>query len=562
MSYQVLARKWRPQVFEEVTGQETVTKTLQNAITSGRIAHAFLFSGVRGVGKTTTARILAKALNCHDGPTPRPCGQCVSCTEIAASGSVDVLEIDAASNRRIDDVRELRESVRYGTARDRFKIFIIDEVHMLTNEAFNALLKTLEEPPAHVKLILATTEHHKIPVTITSRCQQYDFKPIPFNLILDRLRLICGEEGIEVSDYGLRAVTSISQGSMRDAQSTLDRVIAFAGRQITDDDVRSLLGVVDEKLVSATFEAILNGDRGDLIRQTRELADQGIEPLNFCRKLVEHVRNLMVCRVAGWETKLVNLPDTEKEIVLGQAEKLSEIDLIRFYDVLSRTESDLRWHLHPAIHLEMTLVKLIELSRLPLLEDLIGQLQAGGSKPMAEPANQGSALRPEPRMPAAARPAVVEPPPTRRKFRSDEDAPAAPAPLPSDGPEPGPYAEPDEQIGGDPVHHLLTALQQQQHHRVYGALHEAENNGSLRFQTGMLHARVSSTIHANTLQDPANQQIIKEQLFRIVGTDCGITIEIEGGEPERRQDPTEHPGVRSLIEKYPGKIIVQRKMEN
>ena len=203
MSYQVLARKWRPQVFEEVTGQETVTKTLQNAITSGRIAHAFLFSGVRGVGKTTTARILAKALNCHDGPTPRPCGQCVSCTEIAASGSVDVLEIDAASNRRIDDVRELRESVRYGTARDRFKIFIIDEVHMLTNEAFNALLKTLEEPPAHVKLILATTEHHKIPVTITSRCQQYDFKPIPFSLILDRLALICREEGIEISDYGV-----------------------------------------------------------------------------------------------------------------------------------------------------------------------------------------------------------------------------------------------------------------------------------------------------------------------------------------------------------------------
>ncbi len=557
MSYQVLARKWRPQVFEEVTGQETVTKTLQNAITSGRIAHAFLFSGVRGVGKTTTARILAKALNCHDGPTPRPCGQCVSCTEIAASGSVDVLEIDAASNRRIDDIRELRESVRYGTARDRFKIFIIDEVHMLTNEAFNALLKTLEEPPPHVKLILATTEHHKIPVTITSRCQQYDFKPIPFSLILDRLRLICREEGINISDYGLRAVTSISQGSMRDAQSTLDRIIAFAGREISDDDVRSLLGVVDDKLVSATFDAILGGDRAALIRQTRDLADQGIEPLNYCRKLVEHVRNLMVCRVAGWEAKLVNLPDTEKDAILAQAARLSEIDLIRFYDVLSRTESDLRWHLHPAIHLEMALVKLIELSRLPLLEEVIGQLQTGGTPPRhaTEAPSRAPAPRPETRTPANPRPAVPD-----RSIPSPVDEPSPPVDEPS--PLRPPQASEDTQTGTNPVSHLLTALQQQQHQRIYGALHEAENNRTLTFHAGMLHARVSSTTHAKTLQDVANQEIIKTQLSKITGAECGITIEIEGEEPQPRKDPTEHPGIRSLLEKYPGKIIVQRKVEN
>jgi len=567
MSYQVLARKWRPQVFDEVTGQEPVTKTLQNAITSGRIAHAFLFSGVRGVGKTTTARILAKALNCHDGPTPRPCGQCVSCTEIAASGSVDVLEIDAASNRRIDDVRELRESVRYGTARDRFKIFIIDEVHMLTNEAFNALLKTLEEPPAHVKLILATTEHHKIPVTITSRCQQYDFKPIPFNLILDRLRLICGEEGIEVGDYGLRAVTSISQGSMRDAQSTLDRVIAFAGRQITDDDVRSLLGVVDEKLVAATFEAILNGDRGDLIRQTRELADQGIEPLNFCRKLVEHVRNLMVCRVAGWETKLVNLPDTEKEIVLGQAEKLSEIDLIRFYDVLSRTESDLRWHLHPAIHLEMTLVKLIELSRLPLLEDVIGQLQAGGTKPAS---GGGKPATPVPRAnPAPASPVRTTPNPgtvTAPAATSARPIAADPADeyIPDDAPPPldSPPFEPEDvrpQVG-KPYDQLLAAVQQRpETDRLYHSLLQAEYRG---FEGGILELKASST-HARTIE--ASKELIRDLWGKITGSECRDVV-VPGDEgaasAASRPDPTEHPGVRSLIEKYPGKIIVQRKMEN
>ncbi len=561
MSYQVLARKWRPQIFEEVTGQEAVTKTLQNAITSGRIAHAFLFSGVRGVGKTTTARILAKALNCHDGPTPRPCGQCVSCTEIAASGSVDVLEIDAASNRRIDDVRELRESVRYGTARDRFKIFIIDEVHMLTNEAFNALLKTLEEPPPHVKLILATTEHHKIPATITSRCQQYDFKPIPFSLILDRLRLICREEGVEVSDYGLRAVTSISQGSMRDAQSTLDRIIAFAGREISDDDVRSLLGVVDDKLVSATLDAILNRDRAALIRQTRELADQGIEPLNFCRKLVEHVRNLMVCRVVGWETKLVNLPDTEKETVLGQAERLSEIDLIRFYDVLSRTESDLRWHLHPAIHLEMALVKLIELSRLPLLEEVIGQLQAGGSKaasgsakPTAPPSRPASAqpsqvrTSPSPET-ATARPVTVTrpiaAPPAEEEYPPDE--------LPPFEPEARPQV-------GKPFDQLLTAVQQRpETDRLYHSLLQTEYR---RFDDGVLELNASPT-HAKTIQD--SKELLRDLWARITGSECRDVVVSDDHNPSdasSRPDPTEHPGLRGLIEKYPGKIIVQRKMEN
>jgi len=559
MSYQVLARKWRPQVFEEVTGQETVTKTLQNAITSGRIAHAFLFSGVRGVGKTTTARILAKALNCHDGPSPRPCGQCVSCTEIAASGSVDVLEIDAASNRRIDDVRELRESVRYGTARDRYKIFIIDEVHMLTNEAFNALLKTLEEPPPHVKLILATTEHHKIPVTITSRCQQYDFKPIPFSLILDRLRLICREEGIEIGDYGLRAVTSISQGSMRDAQSTLDRIIAFAGREISDDDVRSLLGVVDDKLVSATFDAILNGDRAGLIRQTRELADQGIEPLNFCRKLVEHVRNLMVCRVAGWEAKLVNLPEAEKDVIIGQAERLSEVDLIRFYDVLSRTESDLRWHLHPAIHLEMALVKLIELSRLPLLEEFIGQLQAGGGraasgsgKPAPEPSRPATMARPVDQFRPSPRPAPPSPPTDMRSATSGPPEEFPPDELP-------PFQEEDRPHIAKPFDQLLAAVQQRpESDRLYHSLLQAEYRG---FKDGVLELKASPT-HAKTIQ--GSKDLLLDLWTKIIGSECrDVAVggeENPGNAP--RHDPTEHPGVRSMIEKYPGKIIVQRKMEN
>ena len=395
MTYQVLARKWRPQTFEEVVGQETVTTTLQNAIKSERIAHAFLFSGVRGVGKTTTARILAKALNCQEGPTPSPCNECVSCREITQANSIDVLEIDAASNTGVDKMRDLRESARYGTARDRFKIFIIDEAHMLSNAAFNALLKTLEEPPPHVKFILATTEYPKIPVTIVSRCQQYDFKPIPFLLILERLKVLSQEEGIEISEDSLRAIVSVAEGSMRDAQSALDQIIAFGGKKIPEEAVRVLLGVVDERAILSLVDAVLERDAKILVEQVQELVNSGVDPRNFCRKLIHHVRNLMVCRVTGWDERLLNLPDTAKDEILKQSEQFSELDLIRFYDLLNRAENDLRWNSHPWVHLEMTLMKLIELTRLPSLEDVIAQLQLGekvgkslskgGSAPSGDP---------------------------------------------------------------------------------------------------------------------------------------------------------------------------------
>jgi DNA polymerase-3 subunit gamma/tau len=567
MSYQVLARKWRPQTFEEVTGQETVTKTLQNAIRSGRIAHAFLFSGVRGVGKTTTARILAKALNCHQGPTPTPCGQCVSCVEIANANSVDVLEIDAASNRRIDDVRELRESVRYGTARDRFKIFIIDEVHMLTNEAFNALLKTLEEPPPHVKLILATTERHKIPVTITSRCQQYDFKPIPFALIFERLRLVAREEGIEISDYGLRAITAASQGSMRDAQSTLDRVIAFSGQTVTDQDVQSLLGVVDDRLVSAAFEAILEADRAGLIRQTQELALQGIEPLGFCRKLVEHVRNLMICKVAGWDEGLLNLPDAQKETFLGQAQRASEVDLIRYYDLLNRAEADLRWHPHPAIHLEMTLVKMVELARLPRLEEVLGQMEAGASggapaerapRPVQQPtpggrqSGAGAAVTPAK---TAARVAPLRTPAEPNRLAPSEKPRApAPGPVPEvDAPMTTPLADPS-----DPIQHLLVALQRE-NHQLYSFVAGAEEKS---MKSGDLELKFSGGTLARLVNEPDNLQFLSSLWSKISGAPGRVSVVTNPEAAPARPDPVQDPGVRSFMEKFPGKIVVQRKVEN
>jgi DNA polymerase-3 subunit gamma/tau len=245
MSYQVLARKWRPQFFEDLVGQEHVSQTLKNAITSDRVHHAFLFTGARGVGKTSAARIFAKALNCQEGPTTKPCGVCPSCIEITKSQGIDVLEIDGASNTGVDDIRELRENIRYLPSQSRYKIFIIDEVHMLSINAFNALLKTLEEPPAHAKFIFATTEPHKIPITILSRCQRFDFKKIGLAPLQARLRYIVDQENIQIADSGLAVIARSGGGSMRDALSTLDQVIAFCGDQVGDDEIGSLLGLVD-----------------------------------------------------------------------------------------------------------------------------------------------------------------------------------------------------------------------------------------------------------------------------------------------------------------------------
>ncbi|MFH1966112.1 MAG: DNA polymerase III subunit gamma/tau, partial [Acidobacteriota bacterium] len=365
--YQVIARKWRPQGFKDIVGQAHITRTLQNSLRSGRIAHAFLFSGLRGVGKTTTARILAKALNCHVAISSEPCDKCPSCLEIRAGNSVDVQEIDGASNRGIDSIRELRESVRYGTSRDRFKIFIIDEVHMLTKEAFNGLLKTLEEPPGHVKFIMATTEFYKIPPTIHSRCQKYEFKPISPEAILNHLRFVTREEGIEISDLSLMAITSLAQGSMRDAQSSLDQVISFCGKKAQDEDVKALLGVVDFKAVFEVFEAVIDQDGKRVLEVYRDLVLKGVETDILCREMMEHVRNLMVIKVAGWNERLLQLAESGKDNLEKCAARTSEQDLVRFYNLLEQTATELRRVSHPEIHLEMSLLKMVQLARLPKL---------------------------------------------------------------------------------------------------------------------------------------------------------------------------------------------------
>jgi DNA polymerase III subunit gamma/tau len=390
MQYQVLARKWRPRNFHELVGQEHVSRTLLNALQSGRVAHAFLFSGPRGSGKTTTARILAKALNCHDGKPGEPCSQCPACIEIAAGNCMDVLEIDAASNRGIDEIRELKEKARYNPARDRNKIFIIDEVHMLTTEAFNALLKTLEEPPPHVIFILATTEYHKIPATILSRCQQYSFKLIQYPLILARLREISDAEGIQINNSGLEQVVFSSGGSMRDAMSALDQVIAFSGDTVRDEDVTALLGLVAPKVLSQTVRAIAVNDLPVLLKIVGDLVEVGQDLTNFCRRLLGQFRNLMVMKAGIADPALLGIPESLLPDLREQAELFSREDLLRLFDGFQKIEIGMKYATQVRFQLEMGLIELAHIAKLRPLEELVAEFSAmtggdGGLPPEGKP---------------------------------------------------------------------------------------------------------------------------------------------------------------------------------
>ncbi|MEA3363346.1 MAG: DNA polymerase III subunit gamma/tau [Thermodesulfobacteriota bacterium] len=396
MSYQVLARKWRPQLFEDLVGQEHVSQTLKNAITADRVHHAFLFTGARGVGKTSAARIFAKALNCQEGPTTKPCGVCPSCVEITNSQGIDVLEIDGASNTGVDDIRELRENIRYLPSQSNYKIFIIDEVHMLSINAFNALLKTLEEPPAHAKFIFATTEPHKIPITILSRCQRFDFKKIALVPLQARLRYIVEQEKIQVTDSGLAIVARSGGGSMRDALSTLDQVIAFCGDQIDDDQLQSLLGLVSRALLLATINAVLERNAGQLLSLVEKVDQHGHSFRQFCQQLVELVRALVVVKVVDQPGDLIDVGETELQEIRSLAEPASLDDLQRLLAILIRTEADLAVSNYPRLTMEMVLVKLAGLpagidistliNRLDVLEkQLASGLPAPNKKPPKQP---------------------------------------------------------------------------------------------------------------------------------------------------------------------------------
>ncbi len=396
MGYQVIARKWRPAQFDDVIGQHGLTKTLQNAILLNRVSHAYLFTGTRGVGKTTTARILAKALNCAQGPTPRPCDECESCKEIARGASVDVIEIDAASNRGIGEIRELRESVRYAPSRDRYKVFIIDEVHMLTTEAFNALLKTLEEPPPHVVFILATTELYKIPQTIVSRCQQFDFRIIPYADIRGRLMRVLQAENLEISETALQSVVKASGGSMRDAESALQKIISFGGGDLSDDDVAALLGVVKQEFINVMMQAVADSDYPSVIRTINDLFDKGHDLQNFIRACMEYLRNMLVYRISGDESQLLLLGDVDRSLLRELSGRFREEDMMRMYDLLMKADNELKWTPYIRFHTEMSFLKLAALPRLVPVEEALAILRSG-AVPVAEPERElAPAPRPQP----------------------------------------------------------------------------------------------------------------------------------------------------------------------
>jgi DNA polymerase III subunit gamma/tau len=392
MSYQVIARKWRPQKFADVVGQQHVTRTLSNAIVSGRVAHAYIFSGARGVGKTTTARILAKALNCAKGPAAEPCNECDSCREISLGNSLDVIEIDAASNRGIDQIRELREMVRYAPAGGRYKVVILDEAHMLTDEASNALLKTLEEPPDKVIFVMATTEPENLVETIRSRSQHFHFRALSFAEIAEASQQICAKENLTAEPGAIGVIARAAEGSLRDALSLLEQARAYCGSNITDAQVRELLGVVPGEILDELTGAIEARSAERVLGLVHRLLAEGQNLQHFCREAIGHFRNLLVARVCGADSDLIAAPADERPRLKKAAESFSEEDLTRFFQILLSTDDDLRRKPDARLHLEMGLLRMVNAARLAPLEEILTELEGSGSSQVTVPTRASSAL--------------------------------------------------------------------------------------------------------------------------------------------------------------------------
>ena len=380
MAYQVIARKWRPQVFEEVIFQDHVSRTIQNSISSGRISHAYLFAGPRGVGKTTMARILARALNCENGPTPSPCGTCRNCVEIRNGGSFDVIEIDGASNNGVDDIRDLREKVNFAPVRGRYKVYIIDEVHMVSTSGFNALLKTLEEPPAHVVFIFATTEIHKIPETILSRCQKFFFKKIPVDAIVSHLARIVEKEGYNISQSALYPLARASAGGMRDAQSLLDQVISFSGAEgdteIGEDDALSVLGIVPLESFGRMIEAVAEGDSRGAIEEVRRITEMGVDIPRYSSGLLDVLRTLRLAASGILDREILGMSPEEIGLLKGLSGKFHDEELSRMFHIASNLVTDLRFSPDGRIPLEMALLDMIAVRKAPSLSAIVRRLTA------------------------------------------------------------------------------------------------------------------------------------------------------------------------------------------
>ena len=556
MSYQVIARKYRPQTFDDVVGQHLVTETLKNAIRTDRVAHGYIFSGARGVGKTTTARILAKALNCFTGPTVTPDGVCPSCVEIAAGNSVDVQEIDAASNRGIDEIRELRESVRYLPARDRYKIFIIDEAHMLTTEAFNALLKTLEEPPPRSLFILATTEGHKLPPTIQSRCQHFAFRLLDYAEIYERLRRVAEEEKITAEEGALSALAQAAEGSLRDALSLLDQVIAACGERLDEKRVRQVLGAAPTEMLTGIVRAIDAADSRGVLERVGQLATEGYELAHFCGELTRFGRDLMIARSCGAESPLLQVPDDQRRQLGELAGFFSEEDLSRFFNILLRTESEMRYSLVPRFHLELALVKLVHARRLTSIESLLGGLRGSslpGKSSNSPPAAAAAPTRSGPETAPKLRTGSFDGPPADASIQAPPlaaETPAAPADNTSPALPVSPVAE-DGRLAA-----IKTSVYRQSNF-LGSCLEHLSGWRCAEGEVEFIFAPKDS-FFADLLKSREQQETLRTVCTQVLGQPLRICVRLEQQEVAAR---TGRPNARARAERDPGVDAFRRQFD-
>ena len=587
MSYQVIARKYRPQTFADLTGQEHISRTLRHALDQRRLHHAYLFSGVRGTGKTTTARILAKGLNCHTGVTSRPCLQCPSCLEIASGNSLDVLEIDAASNTGVDNVRDvIINSIAMSPARDRYKAFVIDEVHMLSASAFNALLKTLEEPPSHVIFIMATTELHKVPDTILSRCQQFEFRQIPTEKIFQRLREIAASEEVKISEAALREVARAGAGSLRDAQSAFDQVIAFSGNQIAEEDVTTALGLVSAATLGRFAEAIANQRTSEILSLVEEVFVRGYDLRNFTRELAAYLRHLLVVKSGISGSDLLGVTDVEVDRLKELSSNFSEEDLVRLFHLLAETEKEIKDSPHPRFQLEIGLVKLTHATRLRTLDELIKRLEELESR-LNGGAGGGNANQPAMKAAVTKNQALASNDQPGKSVAQSLENVARSMPdfdltEPDDLYEPemvrtprqAPPRETQTQSSdvsvsaGHEVEAILKEIQKMNRGLVLTALEDAQ---ALVFRDGTLNVTFGNDdVFAKRLRDSG--QLLRDIGVRLFGRPVTLEVKISGQVEERiddaelkrrqlRERAMQNPAVRLIMEKTKAELLWVKEKE-
>jgi DNA polymerase-3 subunit gamma/tau len=549
MTYQVLARKWRPQSFSTLVGQGPIVTALRNAVQEGRIAQAYLFSGIRGVGKTTTARLLAKMLNCERGPLPDPCNECTSCVEITRGSDMDVIEVDAATYSKVEQVRELTESLKYGPARDRYKVVILDEIHRLSRQAFDALLKIVEEPPPFLVFIFATTEADAVPATILSRCQEFHFRRVSSQDVTGLLREISDKEGIQASDTALRLVARAGEGSVRDAVALLDQLATFGSNAITDEDAVRLLGGLDTALFQRLLAAIFGGDGQAVSRSVRRIEDEGWDPRTVFGQFLAFCRDALHLAVGG-DPEAVDLPQEEAQALAAMAKEAGYENVLRLLHQLLSSEALVRRSESGALAVEIAWLRAAELPKLRRVEEILaGTLPA----PAAQPSRSAPpAARPAPR------PQPVQPPPPPRA--------AAPRPAPAPVPDPVP-AIPAVQVSqpaaaGDPVQAFLDEVSRRKQ-PLAAHLSEAEE---ITFADGRLTiARMpGDTWLDSRLQQAANRQVIEESLAAVWG--AGTPWRTVQGNGSRRQEAeeqtrqaatagvVENPTIQTVLDIFGGKV--------